>query len=84
MILGITQGENPANIPVQPVEGATEVKFCNTFRYLGSQLSKTREGCVADIASRIDKARKAFWSLTQHVWDVRQLRSSVKLHVYRV
>ena len=78
----ITQGENPASIPVKPVEGATEVKFCNTFRYLGSQISKD-QGCVSDIASRIDKARKAFWSLTQHVWDVRQLRLSVKLQVYR-
>ena len=32
----------------------------------------------------IKRARLSdFWSLTQHVWDVRQLRLSVKLQVYR-
>ena len=56
--------------------------FCADFKYLGSKIEK-RPGCLGDITYRLDKARKAFCSLTKHIWDVKQISLQVKLRVYR-
>ena len=78
----VTEGAKPPDIRVQEVEGFDEMKFCDKFKYLGSQIT-TAQGCEEDISSRIDKARKAFWNLAPHIWDVTQIHLSVKISVYR-
>ena len=78
----LTEGTDPPSIAVRETAGFSKLHFCQKFKYLGSQMEK-RQGCIQDILYRVDKARKAFWSLARHVWDVRQLSLAVKLQVYR-
>ena len=77
-----TRGGEIAPIAVTPVEGFDMVQTCSEFCYLGSTVTG-QQGCVWDIVVRIDKARKAFWRLARHVWDVKQITLRVKLQVYR-
>ena len=78
----LTEGPNPDPIQVKAVDGFDKLHFCSDFKYLGSKIER-RPGCLGDITYRLDKARKAFWSLTKHTWDVKQISLQVKLHVYR-
>ena len=78
----LTEGPNPDPIQVQEVDGCDRLHFCSDFKYLGSKIER-RPGCLGDITYRLDKARKAFWSLTKHIWDVKQISLQVKLQVYR-
>ena len=78
----LTEGIDPSSITVQETGGFSKLHFCQNFKYLGSKVEK-RQGCVQEITYRLDKARKAFWSLARHVWDVKQLSLAVKLQVYR-
>ena len=81
-------GAMPPPIPV-PLSGVSSelrpedmIHFTSCFKYLGSQIS-TQGDCVQEIMTRLDLARKAFWRLTSHVWDVAQLSLHTKLRVYR-
>ena len=58
------------------------VQFTDSFKCLGNFID-WQLTCEQDIAHRPDQARKAFWKLTSHVWDVRQLTLHTKLRVYR-
>ena len=44
----VTEGAKPPDIRVQEVEGFDEIKFCDKFKYLGSQIT-TAQGCEVDI-----------------------------------
>ena len=78
----LTEGPNPDPIQVQEVDGCDRLHFCSDFKYLGSKIER-QPGCLGDITYRLDKARKAFWSLTKHIWDVKQISLQVKIQVYR-
>ena len=80
--LFLTEGETPDPISVKEVGGFSKLKFADKFKYLGSHIEH-KQGCVQEIQYRIDKARKASWSLASHVWDVKQISLAVKLQVYR-
>ena len=79
----LTEGANPASVQVQEVEGFDKLHFCEDFKYLGSKIEK-QHGCRHDIASGIDKARRAFWGLSKHIWDVKQISLQIKISVYSI
>ena len=64
------------------MDGFDKVEFCGSFEYLGAEISN-KQGCVSEVSRRLDKARKAFWKLANHIWDVPQISLQVKLRVYR-
>ena len=78
----VTDGSAKDSIAVQPVDGFDKVEFCGSFEYLGAEISN-KQGCVSEVTRRLDKARKAFWKLANHIWDVPQITLQVKLRVYR-
>ena len=69
-------------IELVPQDGKTGVGFTPLFSYLGVQISDTGAGDQA-VLDRIDKARKAFWSLNSSVWNVYQLSLGTKIRVFR-
>ena len=69
-------------IELVPQDGKTGVRFTPLFSYLGVQISDTGAGDQA-VLDRIDKARKAFWSLNSSVWNVYQLSLGTKIRVFR-
>ncbi|CAE7297040.1 unnamed protein product, partial [Symbiodinium sp. CCMP2456] len=61
-----------APIPVEEFEGIDGVKFSEYFEYLGVIMQRNGSGDMA-VKERVEKAKKAFWSLNSSVWNVRQL-----------
>ena len=71
-----------APIQVEEFEGFDAVKFSKYLEYLGVIIQRNGSGDMA-VKERLEKARKAFWSLNSSVWNVRQLSISTKISVYR-
>ena len=69
-------------ISVEEFDGFDSIKFVDQFEYLGVIIQRFGSGDVA-VRARLEKARKAFWSLSSSVWSVRQLTLSTKIQVYR-
>ena len=69
-------------IQVQEYDGFDAIKFVDTFEYRGVLFDTARVGDKA-VRARVEKARKAFWSLANSVWNVRQISIATKIKVYR-
>ena len=79
-VLSTEMGPRPA-IEVKEFEGFSRIDFVDRFEYLGVILQRTGSGDAA-VRERLEKARKAFWSLNSSVWSLKQLSLSTKIRVY--
>ena len=79
--LSTEMGPHPA-IEVTEFEGFSQIDFVDRFEYLGVIVQRTGSGDAA-VRERLEKARKAFWSLNSSVWSLKQLSLSTKVRVYR-
>ena len=77
-----TDGSSPPDVSVAEVDGCDHLHFVESFKYLGANISKT-PGCALDVTSRIDAARKCFWSLAKPLWNVAAISISTKIRVFR-
>ena len=69
-------------IEVSEFEGFSHIDFVDRFEYLGVIIQRAGTGDAA-VRERLEKARKAFWSLNSSVWSLAQLSLATKIRVHR-